>query len=98
MARDIHAEEQMYKAIAGWQASGLSQLEYCKVHGIRYHVFHYWYKKYNSRDVASKHQQGFIALQVGEQRAAYAEVCFASGHRVSFHQPVSVDYLKALLG
>ncbi|WP_442345985.1 IS66 family insertion sequence element accessory protein TnpA, partial [Foetidibacter luteolus] len=34
----------MFSMIGDWQQSGLSQKAFCAQHGIRYHVFHYWYK------------------------------------------------------
>jgi hypothetical protein len=34
--------------IANWQASSLSQAEYCKEHGIKPHIFSYYKKKFSS--------------------------------------------------
>ena len=44
MQKDEATREQMFKMISTWQQSGLSQKSFCEQNGIRYHVFHYWYK------------------------------------------------------
>ena len=31
--------------LARWRRSGLSQSQYCRQHGLRWHTFHYWRKK-----------------------------------------------------
>ena len=41
-----HAAMQVH--IAQWQASSLSQAEYCKEHGIKPHIFNYYKKKFSS--------------------------------------------------
>ena len=81
--------------ITSWQQSGESQLEYCKQNNIAYHVFHYWYKVYRQQYETPK--ASFVALNIGPQLQANVEVQFADGKRVVFHQPVSADYLKALI-
>lgn len=37
----------MQDQIAQWQASSLSQTEYCKEHGIKQHIFSYYKKKFS---------------------------------------------------
>ena len=37
----------MQDHIAQWQASSLSQTEYCKEHGIKQHIFSYYKKKFS---------------------------------------------------
>ncbi|MEO5647092.1 MAG: hypothetical protein ABIQ56_01950 [Chitinophagaceae bacterium] len=39
---------QYLEMISQWQQSGLSQKTFCATKGIRYHVFHYWYRVYRS--------------------------------------------------
>lgn len=41
--------EQMMEMIEAWQSSGLKQREYCTIHKVAYHVFHYWYSVYRSK-------------------------------------------------
>ncbi len=99
------AQQQMFSMIASWQQSGLTQKDYCEQHSIRYHVFHYWYKKYRDAQLSDK-QACFIPLQLKPTFAAsiptlpptvHTEIVLTNGKRLLFHQPVSADYLKVLI-
>jgi hypothetical protein len=46
MQQGEQVREQMYVHIEQWKQSGLSQKVYCEQQGVKYHVFHYWYKLY----------------------------------------------------
>ena len=39
----------MLQMITRWQQSGLTQKDFCSSNNIRYHVFHYWYGVYRSK-------------------------------------------------
>jgi hypothetical protein len=55
----------MFQVIERWKTSGLTQREYCKQQGIRYHVFHYWYKVYRDEQQARVNTPSpFVAIQV----------------------------------
>jgi hypothetical protein len=110
MQYSSEAEQQMFTMITRWQQSGLTQKDYCEQHSIRYHVFHYWYKKYRdmqSVPVAALKEHSFISLQVKHAAitdpiiplaaAAHTEMILPDGRRLLFHQGVSADYLKALI-
>lgn len=109
MLYSSEAEQQMFSMIGCWQQSGLTQKSYCEQHSIRYHVFHYWYRKYRKyRDSqTSDKQPGFIPVQLQSSAAiafqtpsavgAHIELVLTDGRRLLFHQPVSADYLKALI-
>jgi hypothetical protein len=103
-------QRQMFSMIECWQQSGLAQKTWCEQHSIRYHVFHYWYSRYKDTrlSVAAIKEPGFIPLQL--QPAAttpgttppaaagvHTELLLMDGRRLLFHQPVSADYLKALI-
>jgi len=93
-------QEQMFNFIRGWQQSGLSQKMYCEQGGIRYHVFHYWFKRY--RDKSPGHTEAsFIPIQIKpsetDARNAGIELILADGKRVLFHHPVSADFIKAII-
>lgn len=105
MQYSSEAEQQMFSMIESWQQSSLNQKAWCEQHGIRYHVFHYWYKKYRDTQLSDK-QRGFIPLQIKPTFTAsiptlpatvHTELVLTDGKRLIFHQPVSADYLKALL-
>ena len=101
MQKDEIVREQMFAMVASWQASGLTQKLFCEQEGIRYHVFHYWYKCYRDAQSPSK-EAGFIPLNVKlpfspPDSNGHSEIVFPDGRRVLFHQPVSSDYLKAII-
>lgn len=108
MQYDDPTQQQMFSMIASWQQSGLTQKDYCEQHSIRYHVFHYWYKKYRDTQFVDAKEHSFIPLQVQPAVGAaaggsvtpagvYAEMVLPDGRRLLFHQHVSADYLKALI-
>jgi hypothetical protein len=99
MQYNEQVEQQMFAMILSWQQSGLSQKVYCEQHSIRYHVFHYWYKRYRDGQTMDK-EPGFISLKIKPSydcAAPHAELLLPDGKRLLFHQPVSSDYLKAII-
>jgi hypothetical protein len=101
-------QQQMFSMIACWQQSGLGQKTYCEQYSIRYHVFHYWYKKYKDSQLSASaiKEPGFIALQlkpaatpsiIPPAAGVHTELLLPDGRRLLFHQGVSADYLKALI-
>ena len=93
------AQQLMFSKIQDWQQSGLTQKAWCEDHQIKYHVFHYWYKRYRN-DLSLSTKNKFIALQIEPTVTANAvclELIMVDGKRLLFHQPVSTDYLKALI-
>jgi hypothetical protein len=87
---------QQFTMIESWQQSGLSQKQYCRQNNIPYHAFHYWYKRYREQQVSAV--QAFVPLTVHQSFSGNVEIQYADGKRLIFHQPVSSDYLKVLLG
>lgn len=101
MHRDANVREQMFSLITSWQQSELSQKAFCELNGIRYHVFHYWYKRFREVQLQPT-PVAFIPLKVqplpsANTACAPVELLLADGKRLLFHQPVSSDYLKALI-
>jgi hypothetical protein len=101
MQKDEATREQMFKMIASWQQSGLSQKAFCQQNGVPYHVFHYWYKCFRDLQSPAK-DKGFIPIKIQPSNvintaSAHAELLLPDGKRLLFHQPVSSDYLKALI-
>ena len=89
-------DEEMFAVIEEWQRSKLSQKQYCRDHGLGYHIFHYWYRKYRGLQ-ATPATSGFVQIKP-VTAGPFAEFCFPGGSRVIFHEPVGVEYLKALAG
>ncbi len=98
--QDQDVREQMFNLVNGWQQSGLSQKAYCEQNEIRYHVFHYWYKRFRDSQVANK-EVTFIPLQIKPLQPASAnagiELLLTDGRRILFNQPVSADFIKAII-
>lgn len=87
----------MFAHMRAWQQSGLTQKKYCQGQNIAYHLFHYWYRKFRQEQTGSP--GGFIQLQSAvSSQIPFAEFTFPGGGRILFHQPVSIEYLKALAG
>ena len=93
-------QEQMFNLIRGWQQSGLSQKMYCEQNGIRYHVFHYWFKRYRDKSPGNM-EATFIPIQIHSPETVCSnpgiELIFDDGRRVLFHQSVSADFIKAII-
>ena len=100
MQYDKHTQEKMFASISFWKQSGLSQKAYCEQNRIRYHIFHYWYKRYRDEQSNSS-ESAFIPLTVkpsfSDATCANIEVVLADGKRILFHQAVSSDFLKAVI-
>jgi hypothetical protein len=84
-----------------WQASGLSQMAYSNAHGLTFHKFNYWCRKFQK---AAGHcgapASGFVSVRVKEPAntsTAWLEIERADGSRIRFYQPVEATFLKSLL-
>lgn len=89
-------KQQMFDMIDRWQQSGLTQKAFCREVNLAYHVFHYWYRRY--RITESKPASSFIKLRISTPSVCSSlELVLPDGKRLLFPQPVSIDYLKALI-
>ena len=95
MGNDDQAHQHYFSMVESWKQSGLSQKAYCEQNTIRYHVFHYWYKVYKGKQYSSTGT--FVPLKVSPLLCGNLELHLNDGRRIVFHQPVSVEYLKALI-
>ena len=90
----------MLALIEQWEQSGMRQKDFYQQHNIPAHVFYYWhkcYKKIKARPRKSiQATSSFIQLQPADLSSGNMELHLPNGNRIIFHQPVSVDYLKAL--
>ena len=89
-------KHRMFAKIEQWQQSGLSQKAWCEQAGIPYHVFHYWYKRYRDKNIPSS-TSSFVELKLQPAIMGFAELLLPDGKRLIFHQPVSSDFLKAII-
>ncbi len=96
MQNKEQVHQQMFDNIERWQQSGLTQKAFCQQVNLSYHIFHYWYKRYRTKD--NKTTDGFINVGItAGPVTSHTELLLPDGKRLFFHQPVSVDYLKALI-
>jgi len=99
MRYDEQVQQQMFSMINEWQQSSLTQKAFCEQHTMHYHVFHYWYKRYRDAQATDK-EPGFLSLKIkpsSDSAAPHTELLLPDGKRLLFHQPVSSDYLKAII-
>lgn len=90
--------QQMFEMIERWKQSGLSQKSFCEKESIKPYIFYYWYKRCRLAVQASENKSGFVKLKIEEPAIpASIEIHFPHGIRLFFHEPVSFDYLKALI-
>lgn len=88
--------------IEAWQASGLTQKEFCFQHSIAYSGFHYWFKKFREDKSVSTPTSTFIPVKVTTSGltqipSSAIELVMPDGRRVNFPQGVEVGFLRALL-
>src|SRR6185437_1468218 len=96
-------QKRMYRSISRWQQSGLTQKAWCEKNDMAYSRFHYWYKRYRSEELGdARDQEGsqFVPLMVESSPATgmWCELLLPEGKRLSFHQAVSAEFLRSLIG
>lgn len=91
----------MLELIEQWHQSGISQKDFYHQHNIPAHVFYYWHKCYRKQRSAlnkSIPSNSFIKLEPSPAPlVGNIELQLCNGNRLIFNQPVSVEYLKALI-
>jgi hypothetical protein len=88
------------KHIEAWEASGLSQVEYCRRHGLNPNTFSGRLRDYKSQGLPKPPE--LIPVQVqplptAAEAAAGPVVLWHRGHRVEFPAAVSPRFLAELL-
>jgi hypothetical protein len=101
MENNEEVKKQMFAHIDHWKSGNQSQKSYCIDHNIRYHVFHYYFKRYREVQADRKDARSFVRLQLDpldpSTQVAHAELILPDGKRLVFHKPVGSDFLKALI-
>lgn len=96
-------EHRMFASIVRWQRSGLKQKTWCKNNHIKYATFHYWYKRYRNKVLDTDtpaNTSGFVQVMMDTAgtTVVQCELALPDGRRLTFHQPVSADFLRTLIG
>jgi len=94
--------EAWHELIEAWQASDLTQKEFCAQQSIAYSGFHYWFKKFRQNKSLPNTPSGFIPVKVtssgsGNNHSAPIELILPDGRRVNFYEGVDAQFLRALL-
>ena len=99
MRSQPEVREQMFKLIEQWQQSRLTQNAFCAQQSIKYHVFHYWYKRYREQHADPQNNAAsFVKLRIAKPASSGSvEIYFTGGVHMIFNEPVSSNYLKALV-
>lgn len=93
----LHA--QMYAHYRNWEASGQSQIGYCKSEGLSFAKFNYWVRKLRSDcHSPSPATSGFVAVELASSSTPVFEISHKNGHRISFYRIVEACFIKELLG
>src|SRR5829696_6417252 len=90
-------KKEMFSHIDQWKTSNQSQKSYCIDHNIRYHVFHYYFKRYREMQADRRDAHSFVKLHLDQStEVSYAELILPDGRRLVFHERVGSNFLKAL--
>ena len=93
----------MLSLINQWEQSGMRQKDFYQQHNIPAHVFYYWHRCSKKPKAGARKPipaaNSFVQLQpsVSVPSVNNMEMVLPNGNRIIFNQPVSVDYLKALI-
>lgn len=100
MAKDLAYEQQMFLLVEQWKESGISIKAFCEQNSLRYHAFHYWFKRYKQESSPEEVKHVFTPIKIQPApivSSPFAEVIFPAGHQIRLLQSVTHDYLKALI-
>ncbi len=98
MPSNLEIRQQMFEMIERWHQSGLSQKSFCEKESLKLHSFYYWYRRYRQQNPATKDKSGFVKLEIEKSDSSCSlEIRFPNNIHLFFHEPVSADYVKALL-
>ncbi len=99
MRNNITLQQEMYSHYQSWQQSGLTQIGFCTLHGITFHKFNYWVRKFGSGDTKyNASSGGFLSVAIKQPSAdCKIEIIRLDGTRIQFHGAVDAGYIKSLL-
>jgi hypothetical protein len=79
--------------ITAYKQSGLSRLEYCKLHKVNKGTLSTWLGRYKKKNAP----EGFIPVSLAVEMTGQQGQLFAECRGVKFYQRVEAGYLKELL-
>ena len=98
----MRTSEEMYPIVEDWQASGLTQKEYSRRHGMPKHILPYWAARYRQeKNGEDEKPVGFapikFATPVGATPERNVEIVLPNGIVVRLPDRVSPSYLQQVL-
>ena len=95
----------MQQHLQAWKHSGLSQQAYLDTTGVSKTLFSYWQRKLSPElSPTVPDSPGFVAVSAPELAAevttparVFTRIRCCDGRELELHEPVSSDYLRALL-
>ena len=93
MALQTHQQEH----VEAWQASGLSQVAYCRQHQLNSKTFSSWLQSYRSQRVSTT--PTLIPVEIKPESSSSASLClrWPQGHTLELPADVSPQWLGQLL-
>ncbi len=90
-----YTSKQITEHIRQWRKSGLSKRAFCETGGINYYTFVGWTAPKRKKRVLPAPADSFIPVKVrGSDAFPFAEVVYANGSRIIFHEAVKAGYLR----
>ena len=95
----VRTSAEMFPLIRSWEASELSQKEFCARHELKPHIFWYWLRRYREKEQSGRSPQNFIPIKMesSEEKSSFAEIIYPDGTRLLFSEAVDLKGLRHLL-
>ena len=106
-----YSKEEMYRTIAQWQGSGLSQIKFCSREKLSVKTFSYWLRKHRKeKGISTLHSKNisdtFIPIEIplsgtpstgANTNSGRIEVSFPNGVQLSCPARIDIGQLKTLI-
>jgi hypothetical protein len=90
-----YTPEQIAGYVKQWQASRQSKKAFCESSNINYYTFVGWTAPKKKKKAIPASSDSFIPVKVrGSIAMPFAEVLYANGSRIVFHEAVGARYLR----
>lgn len=88
----------MLEQLKAHESSGQNRSYWCKEHGIGYHKFNYWWKKWKSNAVSEVEDSSFVPVKVQSViSSGQIEIVYSDNVRVRFPADINITVVKSLL-
>ena len=77
-----------------WKQSGKSRKLFCNDHGLNYNNFVSWHQQHKSK---AKSETGFSQVIVQSGEKIFAQLHLPGEIRIDLYQPLSAEFIRALL-